>query len=201
MQGRRVAAKAGLRRDVPHRAPFRTCAEQSALGAAQHLDAIEIENRGQGVVGVKAERAHLDRRIVDVDAGGARARLRNDAADGHVMSVAIKGDARCELRQIGHRLDALDRHFLPGEGAHAFGYGGKKALAARGRNHQLCDLAGRADFPAAVERRAVAGMGRSAPPHGGHTCGRNREPWRVDGHWESIPWYPWAKFVLKLALF
>ena len=82
-----IGGQAGLGGDVAHRAAFGAGAEEGALRSAQHLDAVEIEHRRQRVVGVQAEVAHLDRRIVDIDAGGARAGGGLDAADRDVVRV------------------------------------------------------------------------------------------------------------------
>src|SRR3546814_8178313 len=46
-----------LRGDVADGAAFRSGAEQRALRTAQHLDALEVEDRGQRIVGTEAERA------------------------------------------------------------------------------------------------------------------------------------------------
>src|SRR5450631_247940 len=65
---RRLLRYAGLRHDVAHGAAFRAGAEQGSLRSAQHLDAIQVKSLGQCVVGIEADGAHLNRRIVDVNA-------------------------------------------------------------------------------------------------------------------------------------
>ena len=90
--------EARLRGDVAHRAALRAGAEQGSLRTAQHFDAIEVEELDQRIVGIESERAHLDRRIVDVDSGGARAAARGDAANrdlvGRPESIATPGVKR-----------------------------------------------------------------------------------------------------------
>ena len=57
-----------LRHDVPDRAAFRAGTEQRALRTAQHFDVVKIECLGKGVIRIEAQRPHLDRRVVNVDA-------------------------------------------------------------------------------------------------------------------------------------
>ena len=73
--------EARLRHDVAHRAAFRAGAEQRALRPAQNLDALEVEGLRQRVVGIEADVAHLDRGVVEVDAGGTGPRRGGNAAD------------------------------------------------------------------------------------------------------------------------
>src|SRR3546814_13197847 len=96
-----------LRGDVADGAAFRSGAEQRALRTAQHLDALEVEDRGQRIVGTEAERAHLDRRVVDIDPGRPCARARRNAADADLVLTGIELHARLEPRQILERFDPL----------------------------------------------------------------------------------------------
>jgi hypothetical protein len=57
------------------------------LRAAQHLDPIQIEGLRQGLVGIEGERAHLNRRVIEIDAGGAGAAGGGNAADGDVVGA------------------------------------------------------------------------------------------------------------------
>jgi hypothetical protein len=82
-----VLRQARLRGDVAHRAALGTGAEQRALRPAQHLDAVDVEGLRQRVVGIEGQRAHLDRRVVEIDAGGAGAAGRGDAADREMLLV------------------------------------------------------------------------------------------------------------------
>src|SRR3546814_4620881 len=75
------------------------------LRTAQHLDALEVEDRGQRIVGTEAERAHLDRRVVDIDPGRPCARARRNAADADLVLTGIELHARREARQILERFD------------------------------------------------------------------------------------------------
>src|SRR3546814_8837900 len=70
-----------LRGDVADGAAFRTGAEQRALRTAQHLDPLEVEDRGQRIAGAETERAHLDRRVDAIAPGRPAARAPRKHAE------------------------------------------------------------------------------------------------------------------------
>ncbi len=114
-----VIGEAWLRGDVANRTAFGAGAEQRALRTTQHLHAFEVEYRRQGIVGAEAERAKLDRRVVDVDAGGGVARGGIDPADGNVVAVGVEGHAGGEADELAEVLDVQLLHALAGERADA----------------------------------------------------------------------------------
>ncbi len=154
--GVRVGAEtgqAGLGGDVAHRAAFRPRAEQGPLRSAQHLDPLQVEHHGQGVVGVQAQRAGLDRGVVDIDAGGARSGLGVDAADRNVVPILVEADTGCELGQIRKGLDV--EHLQPGrrEGADALRHLADSLALPRGGDHHF----GHAARGRGVRRRRPGG--------------------------------------------
>jgi hypothetical protein len=103
---------------------------------AQHFDAFEIEDHRIGVATAIAERSDLDRRVVDIDAGGGGAGGRVDAADRDVGGRVgrLEHDARRLPDHVGEVADAAAVELLLREGADA-----QRNLAQRFR------LAGRGD--------------------------------------------------------
>src|SRR5205823_3817144 len=89
-----TAVDAGFRQarlggDVAYRAALGPGAEQRALRAAQHFHPLDVEGLGQRLVRVEGQRAHLDRRVIEIDAGGAGAAGSGDAADGDVVGAGV----------------------------------------------------------------------------------------------------------------
>src|SRR5208337_4419653 len=78
---------------------------------AQDLDPVQVEGLRQRLVGIEGEGAHLDRRVVEVDAGGAGAAGRGDGAYGDVVGARVVDvDARREACDIQDVLDAANVH-------------------------------------------------------------------------------------------
>ncbi len=135
-----VGGQAGLRGDVAHRAAFRPGAEQGALGPAQHLDPIQVEHGGQGVVGVEADDVDLHRGVVEVDAGGRRAGGRGHAADRDVLGGGVEHHAGGVAGDVAEVLDAQDVHLVLGEGGDAHGHLAQHLALAGGGDHHLRHL-------------------------------------------------------------
>ena len=140
MSGRRIAGidvafgdvELRLVGDIANDARFRAGAEQRPLRAAQYFDAVEIEDCWEGVDGTEADVARLDRRVVDVDAGGRGAGRRIDAADVDVgtfvvvvarrtHAIALEIQTGREPGQIVDILEALRIHLLLTEGEDTHG--------------------------------------------------------------------------------
>ena len=142
-----VGLQVRLGRDEPDRAAFGTAAEQGALRSAQDLHPVKIEHQGVGVGRRITDHAGLDRRVVNIDAGGGRSDLGINAPDGDVglgaETVRVELNAR---RQRGDVLDSLDpanveRLFI--EGHDALGdFGDRLGLTGRGDDN----LADRGDL-------------------------------------------------------
>ena len=140
-----VIGEARLRRDITHRAAFGARAEERALRSAQNFHALQIEHRRKRVVGAEAQRADLDRRVVDIDAGGRVAGAGIDAADGDVVRRFVEGHARRVFHEVGEILDVQLVHALAGEGADALRHLAQRFFAAFGRDdHFFDDAAGSA---------------------------------------------------------
>src|SRR5206468_2427737 len=102
-----LLGEARRRRDEAHRASLGGGAVQRPLRPAQDLHPLQVEQLRErspvpgGRAGIVAL---LQRRVVEVDAGGRRAELRSDAADGDVgialVVVAAKGQRDDRARQI-----------------------------------------------------------------------------------------------------
>ena len=121
----RIGMEARIRRDEANRSAFGACAEQGALRPAQHLDALEVEDLGEGVRVPIAGVAHLDRRIVDVDAGGGGTDIGEHAANRDVAAVVALDSAgmgelnvRGQSRDVIHIADAEIVHLLLGVRRH-----------------------------------------------------------------------------------
>ena len=73
----------GLGRDEADRPALGTGSKQRALRTAQHFHPLEIEHARESARGdaTDAERPHLDRRVIEVDAGRPRTDRGADAAD------------------------------------------------------------------------------------------------------------------------
>ncbi len=125
--------EAGLRRDVTHRAALGAGAEQRALRSAQHFHPLDVEGLGQRLVGVERERAHLDRRVVEIDAGRAGAAGPGDTTDGDVVGAGVvEVHSRREARHFRKILDATIIEALLRQRRYADGYLAETLRAARG---------------------------------------------------------------------
>ncbi len=182
--------EAGLGGDVADGAAFRSRAEQGPLRAAQHLHAVEIEHGGQGVVGVLAQRPHLDGRVVDIDARRARAGGGGDPPDGDVVGLLVVGHPRRELGQVLEGLHVQHLQLGGREGADALGHPGDQLILARGGDHHFADIGGRRLCRPAgrgeQEGREGCGEGQQAAqaPCGGHF---GRAPARSSGMQARLP--------------
>ena len=120
-----AAVEAGLGQarlggDVADRAAFGARAEQGALRSAQNLDPVDVEGLRQCLVGIEGERSHLNRRVIQVDAGGAGASGGRDTANRYVVrSGVVDVDARREARDVDDVLDTAHIHGILSEGGHA----------------------------------------------------------------------------------
>ncbi len=138
----RAGGEARLGGDVAHRATLGAGAEQRALRAAQHLDAIDVEGLRQRLVGIEGERTHLDRRVIHVDAGGAGAAGAGYAADRDVVRAGVvEVYARGEARDFLEVLDATVVHVLLGERGDADRHLAQGLLAPGGRDGDLLQWA------------------------------------------------------------
>ena len=122
----RILLQARFGRDEPNRAAFGSGTEQRALRTAQHLDALDVEQRRIGIERAEGQVATLDRRVVDVDAGRGRTGRGVDAADRDVggIRVVVHGTARerhagRQARQVIDRAHALRVHQCLAEHADA----------------------------------------------------------------------------------
>ncbi len=176
--------EAGLGGDVADGAAFRSRPEQGPLRAAQHFHAVEIEHRGQGVVGAEAQRPHLNGRVVDIDARRARTGGGGYPPDGDVVGLLVIGDARGELGQVLEGLHVQHLQLGGRKGADALGHPGDQLILARGGDDHLSDVGrGRVGGPAGRgqdEGREGCGDGQQTAqaPGGGHL---GRSPARSSG--------------------
>jgi hypothetical protein len=123
---------------ISYRACLAPRAQQLVLLAAQHLDALQVEGLRQRVIRVEADGAHLDRRVVDVDARGARAARGGDTTDrDRVGSRVIDGHPRGEARDVLEVLDAQLVHRLLGQGGDADRHLAQGLLVACRRHHHF----------------------------------------------------------------
>jgi hypothetical protein len=173
----------GLRRDVTHRAALGAGAEQRTLRSAQHFHAIDVEGFRQRFVGIEGERAHLDRRVVEVDTGGAGAARAGNATDRDVVGAGgIEIHSRSEAGDLGKVLDAAQVEVLLGERGHADRHLAQAFLAARCRDDDFLQADGR--------RRLLGGLRRLliAPRHRSATSQSRRHELRArTGAYGSVP--------------
>ena len=128
---------------------------------------------GRASSGLNAERANLDRRVVDIDAGGAGAAARGDAADGDVVGARVVDiHAGREARDVLKILDAANIHRFLGQRRDADRNFAEAFLVAGRRHRDFLQGSGglvgreryrRADAAAAHQRGEDAANGASAP--------------------------------------
>jgi hypothetical protein len=97
-------------------------AEQGALRPAQHFDALQVVHPRIGVARSVTQQARLDRRFVDVEAGGRVAGRRRDAPDRNVglaKAAGLKVQTGRDPRDVVDLTDALLVQLLLGVGGDA----------------------------------------------------------------------------------
>ena len=190
----------GVRRDDLHRAGNRVAAVERALGAAQHFDALHVEQ-----VQVHAgEPAVVD--VVHVDADGRLGEIEARVLDAGTAGVDLDGLGARRHRvglEVGDVLaDVLDHVDLPvgdlvdGEGADGHGHVLEALLPALGRDEDLVDLrrrGARPDGQRQAGQHAGCRRGKTARLHAqdspiapegspGQVRSVDRKPqWRGDG--------------------
>ena len=146
--------RSGCGRDESHHAAFGAGAEQRALRSAQHLDPVEVEERRKDVDRAEPDMPALDRRIVDVNAGGRGAGLGVDAADVDVrilvvvigrgaVAVALERDPGAQSRQVVDAAQPLRVEFFLAERGDADRNVLQSLAAAGRRDHDFFECAAR----------------------------------------------------------
>jgi hypothetical protein len=124
------------------------------------------------------EPADLDRRVVDVDAGGGRAGVRGDAADrdagGQAIAAAVELHARSQAGDVVDLPHALAVHAFLGVGGDADRHAAEGLLGPGRGDHDLLE--------------GAFGLGQGRGRHGGHEGDEAGATEQVSGfHWKNPP--------------
>src|SRR6185437_3318256 len=108
-----VGAQARVRCYESYGAAFGAGPEESSLRTSKHLDSLHVEKDREGSDTAEADVARLDRRVIEVHAGGGGAGTRLDTADRNigVLIIVVRGGGQAvalEIHSWGEQRDIVD---------------------------------------------------------------------------------------------